>query len=395
MRRRLSFWEGSVSVLVETKEPQRIVSELHRRNFPIWDLAPRENGLSFSVLLRREKALMALLKEMDCVRNIERKRHGFPAFLERIGARWGFFIGAALFGFALFFSRGYVWSVDVVGNAQKTALELRERLAQVGLKAGTRIRDLDCAEAEILFRIQNPDLSYASIRLVGTRAVVEVREREEIEKEEADPLCANLIARKSGEIVRCEIASGQLQVRVGEYVGKGMLLASGLVEHKNGSYEATCAKGKIYAKTENVFEARIELERESEVLTGRETSKKRYELLGFGVTMPFHDPEYKGYELLQRQESVTLFGRELPVLCTEWIYAETERKIERLTVDRAKVLAYDKYERYKRDSFATDTVFLEENVSFSQEEGAVRIRVELCAEENIAQTVPFRFLTDS
>jgi similar to stage IV sporulation protein len=137
----------------------------------------------------------------------------------------------------------------------------------------------------------------------------------------------NLVAKISGKIVRCEVLEGQVKVQREEYVPKGALLISGVVERKNGSFTTVCAKGRVIAETERVFEVVIPWEQKETVYTGEE--KRIFHLGVLGRSIPWGSqsiPKEDNWIKLSREEPISVLGRKLPILLQEDSYWKTEEK---------------------------------------------------------------------
>jgi similar to stage IV sporulation protein len=198
------------------------------------------------------------------------------------------------------------------------------------------------------------------------------------------------VAACSGEIVRFEVMAGQIRVKRGQKVKEGDLLISGITEGQNGSFSVSEAKGRVFAKTWHRFEVRIPLESEETVFTGREEKGVSYEILGLRVASPhYEESDFERAKCIETEERLTVLGRSLPILLKERVWCEIGEKKERITVDRAKKKAYDKYEEYKRETFAIDTEFLEERAEWICDEESVTLRLEVDAVEDIFSSKPF------
>ncbi|MBQ3075170.1 MAG: sporulation protein YqfD, partial [Clostridia bacterium] len=125
---------------------------------------------------------------------------------------------------------------------------------------------------------------------------------------------------------------------------------------------------------------------------GDENKQVSYEVLGLSLSFPpFSTAPKKGERVLEFAEPLCFFGYRLPVVVREKIFLNSVEKKEEIEVDRAEKLAYDKYEQFKRDTFAESDEILWENVTLSTDEQGVTLTAELSAIEDICREVPFRF----
>ena len=386
---------GSFRIRFFSFRPERLLSFALKKNLPLWNIERQEECVSFSVSLFHRRHLADFFKTLHTGERMEEKRDGILLFWDRFGKRWGFFAGLLFFFSALFLSTKFVWSVDVVGNVWMTETEIREKLEEVGLKPGSRISKIQPTNLALRFQVENQEFSYVSVNLIGTCAKVEVREREWMESEKEKELPRNLVAKSAGKVIRFESLSGKICVERGSFVSEGTLLISGVVENACGSVSLTSAKGRVFAETEHLFEEYIPFSMNQTVYTGREKVVKTYSVLGIKLPSLFSDTEvFKSQEILEKEENLSVFNRRLPILCRETTVLETEEKNSVITVDRAKNLAYDKYEEYKRDTFSSDTEILEETIRFTQDENGITITVTLRAVEDICRELPFSYVEE-
>lgn len=373
--------------------PQRLLNEILHRNIPVWGIEHREGFVSFFILPPRKKLFSSFCEHLLPGERWEETPRGLLHLLVLFRKRIGFFAGLLVLVLSLFLSTRFLWGIDVRGNAAVPAHRICEQLAEYGLSPGKRLSKLNDDEIALRFAIDHEEYLYVGINVVGTRAKVEIREREDV-KEEAPSYegSSNLVARTYGRVVRYEVLSGQIEVKKGDYVTEGTLLIGGIRETKNGSFYSVRAAGRVFAETERSFSVTVPLEQVERVYEEEEISRKTYEILGFSLTMSnFSGTLEEKAEMLELVEPLQLFGYDLPVVVRERIFLKSHEKKAVIKVDRAEKLAYDKYEQFKRDTFAEGDEILSENVSVSADEKGVTLTAELLAVENICREAPFRF----
>ncbi|MBR4287884.1 MAG: sporulation protein YqfD [Clostridia bacterium] len=381
---------GYEKLIFSSSEPERILNFALQYNIPLWGIEKCGSEISFFVSRPARRHFRAFEEKLWAKESIRWEKRGSIRFFARFGKRIGFYLGIVLFFAMLSLSTRFVWSVQVKGQEKFTENEIRERLKEIGIAPGVLKKDINTSEAALLFQVDNPEFSFLSVNLIGTVARIEVREREAVDKTKPEDHFSNQVAEIAGKIVRYEVLAGEILVNVGESVPQGTLLISGVRENKSGGFSALDAKGRVFAETERCFKEIIPFSRVETLYTGREKVRDSYEILGFSFgNDSLSDPPFTSFETMEIVEDVSLFGKELPITRKSLVFLETEEKNEVVTVDRAKILAYDKYEEYKRDIFAFDDVILEENVTFSENESAVTITAKILAIEDICQEKPF------
>ena len=389
----LRYLRGYYKITFRSPAAERILRYTVGKNIPIWEIQKEEGSLSFCITHYHKKYLAPFFSSLLREESYEEEERGILRLWKKIVRHPGLVAGAVFFALSLYASSLFVWSVEIQGNANLSEWELREEIKKLGLREGARLDSLNASDLSFSIQIQNPKLSFASVRFVGTRAVVEVREREELERKEETVGMQNLVAKISGRILRYEVLEGRIQVARDDYVTEGDLLISGVINRANGTFSTVCAEGRVFAQTEREFVCQIPLEEEEVVYTGREETRETFSLLG--ISFPFFSTAFPfdSFETVVTKEQVNLFGKNLPLWVTRTEYLETEEKIRRITVDRARILAYDKYEEYKRGTFASDTEILEESVFFEETEQFITLRVNLVLSEDICRPLPFNCVT--
>ena len=199
---------------------------------------------------------------------VSRYERGVPSLLKRYRHRYGVFVGALLFCAIVIASQLVIWDVRVEGNERLSDAEIKEELRENGLSVGAWRASLDIDGIENRTLVYSDEISWLSVNVIGTVANVEVRECEEIEERAPEYAAANLVAAKSGVIEGFEDVRGNIAVEIGEAVGKGDLLVGGLYGSEEKPSHYTCARGKVFARTEREFLVEIPLEYQKKTYTG-------------------------------------------------------------------------------------------------------------------------------
>ena len=211
------------------------------------------------------------------------KKKGALLQIARYRGRWGLIAGAvaSLVLFGVF--QSVIWRIDVVGNERLSNTEIITTLSQNGLSVGDKISNLNISSVEHRVMINDDDIAWISISIVGTVAQVEIREviDTEIKKEEITP--ANLVSCFDAQIVSLEILQGFPVLKEGDFVRAGELLASGIYESNKAPIRYTRASGKIFGRVVEEFLVEIPLVQEKKVATGEKITKKTLNFFGKSI----------------------------------------------------------------------------------------------------------------
>ena len=258
----------------------------HRYSFNCYDLkidAQRERMIVRVSLLEHKRIMTACRVFGVRIRLVS--KNGLPARLWQNRKRFGIFVGLVL-SVALFLSlQSVIWRVDIVGNQRLSNQEILDTLLENGIGVGSRKSGLNTDYIENCVMINNDDIAWISIKIIGTVAKVEIKEviDTEIKQEERNP--ANLVSKFDAQIISLEVYSGFTCVKEGDFVRAGELLASGIYKSEKAPLRYSRANGYVFGKVTEVFEIEIPLIQTKKVPTGEKITKKT--LIFFGKSINF------------------------------------------------------------------------------------------------------------
>ena len=277
------------------------------------------------------------------IRISDGRSYGLPVRIWSCRKRWGLIAGACV-SIAIFcLAQGVVWRIDVAGNKRLSKEEIVETLNQNGLSVGNIIKKLDANSLEQRVMINDDDIAWISINIVGTVARVEVIERidTDIKEKEANP--ANLVSRFDAQIVSIEVYTGFTCIKEGDFVRSGDLLASGIYESEKAPLRYTRASGSVYGRITQTFEIEIPLVQSQKALTGKKVSKKT--LIFFGKPIKFFT-NYRNlpitYDIMNYVYTFNPFSLgELPISLSVDEYYEYEMVEIEISEEEAMEQAYE------------------------------------------------------
>ena len=220
------------------------------------------------------KSIIAACAARGISVSVERES-GIPFVLKRYRHRYGVFIGILLCFFLIFLSGRIVWDIRVEGNRNMSEEEVISELRECGFQIGALKSELDIDAIEMRTLVFSENISWISINLLGTVANVEIREMDTPPDDSApDFAAANLVAARGGVIEDLEDVRGEVVVKIGDIVGEGDLLVSGLYGDDSSSFRYTCAKGEVLARTTHDFSVEIPLEYTDKVYSDKVKCEK-------------------------------------------------------------------------------------------------------------------------
>lgn len=253
-------------------------------------------------------------------------RGGLPFFLSKYRMRAGLAVGVLAAAALLCASGLFVWRIDIVGNSKVSSTEILELLSEQGVMPGSLISSINVGSVENSVLVNSPSLSWIALNIRGTVIRAEVRETETALSEVPEGKSANVIALCDGQITLIELYEGTPVVNTGDCVRKGQLIASGLIENKDGSFRTAYARGKIYAVTEHTFT--VEVPYAYKVKCYKSEKCAALTLTAFSKALNIYDKtgiSYTYYDTIVISEELTLpTGDVLPVRVTKTIEREYE-----------------------------------------------------------------------
>ena len=308
------------------------------------------------------------------------KKRGLPFFIKNNKARAGVLVGVFLAAVFLFFSSCVLWNVEVSGNERVKTEVLLEALEENGVKVGVIKSKVETVEVAESILKENKELSWVSLNIFGTKAVLEVKENTEkpkvIEKEKS----TNLVAAKDGQIVLVEGHNGTNAVKEGNVVVKGDLLISGVLKNADGSEKTVRAMGKVFAKTQTTVKAEAWFENEISVL--KETENKNY-LYALGVKIPMF-VKCRGVELYNGKTLLKSNGEELPFGIKWDVLGDFSQTTTAFTENQALLLALTKSVEKKRENCKGECETEKISYTAKTTESGVEVDCVITARENIA-----------
>ena len=115
----LRYLLGYVRFKVVGDFPERLFNQLAANRVSVWDMG-RENGCLTACVSKSNYLKMRQYKGKNKVRTKVLSRHGAPFILKRYRLRFGFAAGIGIYFGLLFFLSGFVWNIEIVGNALGT-----------------------------------------------------------------------------------------------------------------------------------------------------------------------------------------------------------------------------------------------------------------------------------
>ena len=215
---------------------------------------------------------------------------GLPVILNRFRKKQAWSFGLLLFAAGLYVLSSFVWTVRVEGNERMAEKDILSACEEMGLRPAAWKKNVDTAAVTKGLLTQFSELSWVSVGIHGTDAVIRLAET--IEKAEmVDRVTpCDVVAAQDGVIVSVTAERGTPLVQAGDVVQKGdVLISSELPVGAEGEEQYT-----DYTAAEGAVTARI------------------WQRLTEEMTFRYEEKQYSGVE--EKNGSILFSEKELDII---------------------------------------------------------------------------------
>lgn len=244
----LHFILGYVHIRVEDGFHERFINLCTAYGIPLWNIQKHDGTVTACTTAHGYLKIREPARKSGTRVHITTKT-GLPFLINRNRSRVGILIGIAVSFAVLGVLSGYIWVIDVEGNETVSDSEIIAAFAENGLKIGCRASGINKVELQINALAKLDGISWASVNIDGSAAVIEVHEAMDTPEIEERRSTGNIIASKDGQVEIVEPYRGSAAVKPGATVTEGSLLISGAVETRTQSALFTDASGYVVAAT--------------------------------------------------------------------------------------------------------------------------------------------------
>ncbi len=279
---------GSARIDIYGQYPEQFINAMARRSVPFWKFKkPQRGTASVFVPLSFVGEAKRASEGTGCEIKIAEKR-GFTHFIYGLRRRWVLIAGLFLCFAAVSILSLFVWEIEVTGNERVPTSEILSVLGNHGVRIGMFSLSIDQQDLRSRVLYELKDLSWITVNIVGTRAEVIVRER--VKKPDMVDVNkpTNVIASKSGVIVKMNVFQGQPAVGVGQTVSSGDLLIGSEMQSLNSGTRRVHAMGEVFARTWYELSSEMPLEYTSKRYTGKKSKNTTIFLFGKSINLYFN-----------------------------------------------------------------------------------------------------------
>jgi len=381
---------GHVTLDIECAMPERVINLCGAHEIPFWNLQwVDEIHLTLETTRGGLRTLRPIAERVGAHITV-RRTAGLPFLMHRLRRRYVLWGALAAFVLISWWGNTFVWNMEVQGNDTVPAQTILRALEKQGIKAGIRATAIDQDRLRNRVLQEVPDLVWLAVNVRGCTAHVQVVERRRPPEIHSEENKTNVMALRSGTVVKTEVLAGEGMVYAGDTVEKGELLISGAIDPESGGLRLCHARGCVYARTWYEFSIPVSLicEERGELLR---TATRRRLLIGKKeIIFPLGGSTWQGDcdKITSYDHLLLPFGIALPVT---WV-KETSSCYGKVTLERPIAEAEAAGEKELMDRLTRELTEGAEVLSteITAEQQGTTLTVTLRAQclEQIGQTVP-------
>lgn len=226
------FWDfvnGTLDCRLETPTPERFMNLCHSRKIYLQNIHSDSRQTEFCIGLKDYRKIRPIVRKCHVVPKIVRRR-GLPFILHRNRRHRAFFVGIFLALAMLWVLSGYVWDIEIQGNAVHTDEMLAQFLNEIDIHTGQHKSSVDTTYLEEELRLKFGDISWVSARIEGTVLKIELKEAKVLTPDAESGQTGDIVAWQDGVIESMVTRSGTAKASVGDTVSAGDVLIEGRVD---------------------------------------------------------------------------------------------------------------------------------------------------------------------
>ncbi len=378
---------GYAEFCLKSNFPERYLNIAFKNGLHLWKTKGEKESLKGCVKIKELNEAMRLAQKAGMEFEITRE-HGLPYLCRRYRKRAGLLAGL-IFGAALscILSR-FIWNIEIHAPDGINEYEIRNELKQLGFSEGFYYTFDSIVDLRHKLLIMDNRISWMSINIFGTNAVVELSDRDyPIESDKTDSnRIGNIISDVDGTITGISVSKGSAAVKIGEGIRKGQLLVSGIIEYNDGTAGFSDSSAHIKAKTSEAVVFRLPMNSKCIIKSDNAITKRS--LSFFNINIPLTlcgDPMGSFFREITKKQA-ELFGQGLPIFIKEEQWEEIGEKDIDKTEEKLKNILNKRQLMYEYFLTLEDNrKIIKRKKSFSKSNGTYELKVLYELEEEIGK----------
>lgn len=200
----LNYITGYVNIKVEGYFVERFLNICISKKILLWNIKRKKSTILYAnVGINNYKKLKDICKKTKSRIKIQSKR-GLPFVLHKYRKRkiFGIFLGLVIL--ILIILSNFIWNIDITGNELISKQDILNSLNEQGLKIGINKNNVDTNYIINKMRLQRDDIAWIGIKIDGTNAIIEIKEKKQAPEIIDEQEYCNIISNKTGMITKID-----------------------------------------------------------------------------------------------------------------------------------------------------------------------------------------------
>ena len=303
----INYFLGYMNVEVEGYYIEKFINECIANGIFLWGIKKQNACLLIAKIERNDiDNARRIGKKNQCFISIKNEK-GIPVIMKKYKKRKVLLISLFVLILMIVGLSKFIWNIEVTGNEKIGTDEIMEEVKNNGIRIGMMKDRINIDGFINNIRMNREDMAWIGAEIKGTNLlikVVEANEKPDIVNE--NDYC-NIIADKSGEVIKIYAQRGTSIVKEGDIVKKGDVLIEGWMEGEFTEKQYTNAEGVIKVKTKYSKSEKIEKKEIIREKTGKKEKKYAIKFNNFKINFYKRLSKLKKYDTIYSEKKFKLF----------------------------------------------------------------------------------------
>lgn len=222
------------------------------------------------------------------------RRYGVRNLLFLLRKYWLFLLTLGMSLLIIFTLSHIIFEVEVISDSEEMRELVYSELKKHKISKYNFVASFAQQEkiAKEITYTNKDKIEWMELKREGTKYVVNVEQRK-IEKQKEKTKNRDIVASKTGILLKIDAKTGEVVKKINDYVKKGDTVISGMIKNKDTVKKLVSADGKIYAEVWYTVNISMPLKYKEEYKTGKEKTILKFSFLNKNIGL-FNN--YKNYE---------------------------------------------------------------------------------------------------
>lgn len=375
-KKAVNYILGYVNIKVESYYLERFINMCTNKKIFLYNIKREKSTILYaSVTVQEYKRLRKIAKITKSKISIQ-KRKGIPFVLNKYRHRKTWIILLCIVIVVLVVMSNFIWNIDISGNQEINTEEIMQMLQENGLEPGKLKQKINTNEIISNIRLKRDDIAWIGIKIKGTNAIVQIKEKsrapEIIDKNEY----CNIIADKTGMITKLNVQNGTANVKSGDIVKTGDILVKGFIEGKYTGIRYVHAKAEIEAKVWYSKKEKVNLLQTAVKQTGNSENKYSIKINNFKINLYKTLSKFQKYDTISTNKKIRLFSNfYLPIEIIKTTNYETTEETVTYTEEEIIDITNRKLEKEIENQIPNDKDVINKQYNVYKSDGYMEVEV--------------------